>query len=454
MSSFIKQIKQFLIHYEAPIVYIIGLMLFAALVSRIKSGLQTTACADGRCLVVTAQSILNGISPYFEEIWRELGMIPLQSPSVSLIIMPVCFFSRVYQNLFFFFVPLLFYYAFVIMVFYYYGLHPKDYLKPRWSSIPIWIILVLVLSSSPLMLMLSAGQLSSITAAFLFAALLFPERDKSVNFLFLGLAAAIKYSLLTFQVPLLLLQKRFRLAITGFVLFAILVLSVGLWLDGIIPAFVEYVRMLLDDVQHGYNSYSKGGEPTFLYIGFFKFSILNFLFKAGIVAVYAFVLWKVYCRDKENKSSEYALHLSCAEWALFTVMTCLISYHRLHDGVIFMPFLGVLFLQQYKQNSSSDRIKSVLLLLFLLFWACPRKIILHIGEMIATNFPAGTKLVWYGSMKIEGGRLVSFPIYQCVILLMLILLSWIVFSDHQTKTADAAVHVSPSPSPAEGQKQS
>lgn len=443
MSSFLKQIRHLLIRYEAPLVYSIGLALSAVIAFRLKSSLKTAAFFDAQCVLKTAKCVMNGISPYHREVWTALHIpAPAHSPALSIIFMPVCLFSRVFQNLFFFFVPLLFFYAFVIMVFYYYGFHPKDYLKPRWSNLPVWFILMLVLISSPMMLMLSAGQISSMAAALLFAALLFPARDKSVNFILLGLAAALKYSMLTFQAPLLLLQKRFRLAFLGFALFAVLVLSVGFWLDGIISAFTEYLYMLLDDIQHGSsNSYQHGTDPTFIHIGFFTSDILNFLLKAGVIAAYVFALWKIYCRGRENKSSEPVLHLTCAEWGLFSVMTCIISYHRLHDGVIFMPFLGVLFLEQSKQafsgscrSSALSKVKAALLLFFLLFWACPRKIIFRIAEIIATKFPTGTEFFRYGSEKQDGGMLVTFPLLQCMIILMLLLLSWLVFSSHQTKT--------------------
>ena len=429
-SSFFKKIKHVLTKYETLIVYSIGLVLFAVAVSRIKSALETLASVDGQCWVKTARCILNGISPYHKEVYTALTIMPVQSPGVSVIFMPICTFSRVFQNLFFFFVPLLFYYGFVILVFYYYGFHPKDYLKPRWSNLPVWIVLMLVLISSPLMLMISSGQISSMATLFLFAALFFPAGDKSVNFIFLGLAAALKYSLLTFQVPVLLIQKRFRMAVAGFALFAVLVLSVGLWLDGIISAFVEYVQMLFKDVHSGINSYQNGGDPTFLYVGFFKYGILNNLFRVGILAAYAFALWRIYCRSKKD-GAESVMHLSCAEWGLFTAMTCVFSYHRIHDGVLFMPFLGVLFLEQCKQASSCKKVKSAFLLLFLLFWACPRKIILYFGQMITTFFPEGIPFIRYGSMNYNGGILVSFPIFQCMMLMMLFLLAWIVFSEHK-----------------------
>lgn len=442
MSSFIKQIKQLLMRYETPIVYSIGLVLSAVIAFRLNSSLKTAAFFDAQCVLKTAKCVMNGISPYHREVWTALHIpAPAHSPALSIIFMPICLFSRVFQNLFFFFVPLFFYYAFVVLVFYYYGFHPKDYLKPRWSNLPVWIVLMLVLISSPLMLMLSAGQISSMAAALLFAALLFPARDKSVNFIFLGLAAALKYSMLTFQVPLLLLQKRFLLAILGFVLFAVLVLSVGFWLNGIIPAFTEYLYMLADDIQHGSsNTYQHGTDPTFIHIGFFTSDILNFLLKIGVIAAYFFALWKIYCRGRKSKSSEPVLRLKCEEWGLFTVMTCIISYHRLHDGVIFMPFLGVLFLEQCNQafscscrSSALSKVKAAFLLFFLLFWACPRKIIFRIAGIIATSFPTGTEFFRYGSEKQDGGMLlVTFPLLQCIIILMLVFLSWLVFSNHQT----------------------
>ena len=182
---------------------------------------------DTRYFIETAKLILQGISPYHPETNPTRFPYPLQSPSMSLLSMPLCYTPELFQNLFFFVGNIVCFIALTVMVFNYYGFSPKKILEARWRNVPVWIMIVLIFVSSPFLALLRHGQNSCFAVFFLFLALLYPKRDKFFNIIYLGLAAAIKYSLLTMQVPVLIFQKRWRLCILSATLFFVMVLSVG-----------------------------------------------------------------------------------------------------------------------------------------------------------------------------------------------------------------------------------
>ena len=215
--------------------------------------------------------------------------------------------------------------------------------------------------------MLKHGQNSSCTALLLFIALFYPQMDNRGNIIFLSLAAAMKYSLLTMQVPILVLQKRLRLCIFSLLLFIVMVLAVGLWLDGIIPALMEYLNLLITDTQSGVNSYSDVNSYSFVHVGFFNSRFLNIFFKAFLFLLYMLTCIRIYFRTRTNLKETncyFPQKLTALEWGAFTTMTMAISYHRLYDCILFLPVLGVIFFKmiQKKEKSVIDYIYILLLL--------------------------------------------------------------------------------------------
>ena len=340
-----KSILKILLCYEKVGVRTIQAFLIFCILIRLVSAIKTAEYVDTRYFIETSKLILQGISPYHPETNPTKYIYPAQAPSMSLICMPLCIFPDIVQNLFFFFAGTIAFIVFTALVFNYFGFSIKKHISARWSNLPIWLTFTMICISSPFLMMLRHGQNSSLAALCLFIVLFYPSRDKGIiNIIMLGLAAALKYSLMTMEVPILVMQRRWRISILGFLLFVVLVLSVGLWLDGIVPAFREYVQLLLSDAQHGANSYANVNSFAFVHIGFFKSKIVNMLLQIIMIIMYFSVICGIWWNRRALGTKCFDA-LTAAEWALFTTMTLLISYHREYDGVLFMPFLGVVFLE-------------------------------------------------------------------------------------------------------------
>ncbi len=416
----------FFIKHEVAIARFIQILLCIFVIIRISMAWQKEGFGDTRYFVETAKLIISGISPYHPETNPTKYKYPLQSPSMSLLSMPLCFTSETFQNLFFFFGGIVAFFLFTFLVFNYFGIYPRELVKAKWENIPIWITLFLIFCSSPFLLMLKHGQNSSFTALFLFIALFYPQMDKKGNIIFLALSAAMKYSLLTMQVPILVLQKRLRLCIFSLSLFIVMILAVGLWLDGIIPALMEYVNLLITNTQSGANSYSDVNSHSFVHIGFFSNRYLNIFFKSFLLLLYMLTCLRIYFRARTNlndKNYYFPQKLTALEWGAFTTMTMAISYHRLYDCILFLPFLGVVFFKmiQKKEKSSIEYIYIILLFINLVFWATPQGMVFALESCVGEFFPKGKVLFLYSSYRVTGYTMM-FPITKLVVLGTTILL--------------------------------
>ena len=324
------------------------------------------------------------------------------------------------------------YFVFAILVFYSFGFKYKEYIKPRWYTLPALFSLTLVSISSPFLGMLRAGQNSSLAAVCLFIALLFPANDKISNIVWLSLSAAFKYSIMTFQIPILVLQRRLKMSVLAFFLFVVLCLSIGIWLDDLVKVFHEYVECVTKSTSYGGNSY---GESSFFFlnIGFIKSNMINRILRIFIYLSYIGVLLKIWKRSKNQGEKSFPMYLTSVDWGLFTVMTIFVSYHRIQDGVLFMPFLGVIVLELFQQciKHEGEDIKAIIqfsvALLILLFWAVPSSIVFYIGEKLGQVFPAGEKLFFYTTDQL-GGYSNIFPIMPCIMFFMIVFLLWLEFS--------------------------
>ncbi|MCR5380239.1 MAG: DUF2029 domain-containing protein [Lentisphaeria bacterium] len=423
-----ESLMNLFMRYERLAGRIIQVILGLFVLLRLKMALKTASFIDTRFFVETADFIRRGVSPYHsKEFLAIFPAPPLQSPSVSLLSMPLCILSKNIQNAIFFGGGIIAFAVFVVMVFHYYGYHWRDYVKPQWGNLPIWVTMALIGVSSPFLMMLRHGQNASISSLLLFAVIFYPIRDNGINNLLLGLAAAMKYSLLTLQVPVLLLQKRWKMGVVAFVLFALMVLSVGLWLDGPISALLEYVRMVMEDTHDGSNSYAKASGFSMINIGFIKFDIINKLMLLTTAGMYCLALWRIKCRH--GQGGWFPMHLGSASWGLFTIITMMVSYHRVYDGVLFMPFLGVIFLEEWQalcKHEQTCRLMSILktacLLMLLLFWAIPQSLVFSVESWIGKHIPMGEKIFYY--TKFEHNTMM-FPLVNLVVITMFCLFYWI-----------------------------
>ena len=411
--------KKFLLRYESFLSGAVKLLLALLVLVRICMAWPETPPVDTRYFVETSKLVLQGLSPYRSDTNTTIYKYPLQAPSMSLICMPLCFIPEKGQNILFFACGVLTFFGFTALVFHYFGYDPRVWLRNRWRHLPVWIAVSMICISSPFMLMLRHGQNASVAALLLFAALFYPARDKGANILLLGFSASMKYSLLTMQAPVLLIQKRWRLGVMGFCLFAVMVLSVGLWLDGIIPTLRDYILLLANDISRGANSYSNMNSFQFVHVGFFRCDLVNKLMKVLMLALYAAVLVRIVLRIRKKGTPAAAERLTAVEWGAFTMTTMAISYHRAYDGVLFLPFLGVMAVDAFgrlhdRQRSSGMRLVCALLLLAaLIFWAVPQGLVFSLENDLGTALPMGEKLFLYAH---AGPKRNLFPLYKIVTL--------------------------------------
>lgn len=430
MSNIPKIIKR----YETICCSVCQFMLCALILLRLAMAYRTALFTDTRFFVETANWVRQGLCPYKPEVFlTKFGAAPLQSPSMSLLSMPLCFCSITFQNVVFFILGTLAYFAFAVLVFNYFGFNYKEYIKPRWHNLPVLFVLTLVCIASPFLGMLRAGQNSSLAAVCLFIAILYPANDKISNIVWLGLSAAFKYSVMTFQIPILVLQRRLKMSVLAFVLFIVLCLSIGIWLDNLVIVFHEYVECVTKSTSYGGNSYGEGSF-FFLSIGFLKSNMINRILRIFICLSYMGVLLKIWKRNKAKGEKGFPMHLTAVDWGLFTFMTIFFSYHRIQDGVLFMPFLGVIVMELYQNcmlkkqfNDRKSVFQLLLAFLFLLFWMVPSSIVFAVGSKIGRMIPAGEKFVYYSTDKL-GGFSNIFPIMPFVMLTMIVYCIWLEFS--------------------------
>ena len=418
--------------HEHIICRTIQILLLTIVIIRLIGVYKKTEFWDLNIYIHTAEQVMNGILPYDMNLYKLFSEYPpIQSPAVSLVLMPLLWIPQNYLCNLYFCGTIIAFFAYVIMVFHYYGHSPKDYLKAKWHNIPLWLILLFIFISSPFLTTLWFGQNGCFVVLCLFGVLFYTDQDKICNIFLLAFAAALKYSLLTFLVPVLVFQKRLRMSILAFILFCIMVLSVGLWLNGILPTFLEYIRMLIEDTQNGPNSY-RNPNCSYLFIGFFKINALNILLKLMTIVLYGVVLLRSWYRGKMSGKG-FPMRLSATTWGLFASMTLFISYHRVQDGILFMPFLGIIFIElllKIYQNKYNKRtiIEAVIVFCYIVFWTLPNSLIRYFGAVLGKYVMMGEKLFIYSNYNDDN----LFPLLGIVMFSMICFLAWLEFTQPST----------------------
>ena len=409
------QLKKILLQYEHLLLRSVQLILLLFIVARwIKIAIDANFM-DYTIYIQTAKLIRMGISPYEKEVYDlYFRLPPLQPPSMSLLFMLPSFWAESgFIRYGYFIASIIAFLALIIIIFNYYGYRINDYLKPKWKNLPIWFVLMLVCVSNPFLHALFIGQSNCFAIMFLFSALLFPKHDKYLNIFCLGMAAAVKYSIMTFLAPVLIFQKRLKMSILGFIFFMAMVLTVGFWLKGPILSFMDYLKLVSYDIKYGANSYENNAYE-YICLGFFRIPIINTIFKVLILISYCWILYKKFFKNKDANS---IYHFTAVEYCLLSSMTLCISYHRLHDGILFLPFLAVIVLDSYYRMSIKN-IYSVLTMIvsfsFFMFWCIPYNATKFAAEKIGELYPSGANFLYYAK-----GDIKIFPLLPIVMLFMI-----------------------------------
>ncbi|MDD4817825.1 MAG: glycosyltransferase family 87 protein [Victivallaceae bacterium] len=348
--------------------------------------------------------------------------------------MPLILSPVVLRGLFFLGLNIATFIALVYIVFRHYQLIPESPWRPKFKNLPYWCVWFAFLQSSPFLMTLRHGQVSSISTFLLFMVLFYPTRNR-FNWIWLGLAAAVKYSMLTIIVPILLLQKRWLMGAAALVLFMILVLLPGLWLDGIFATFADYVTMVLNDCKNGANSYHTGLSYSLLNFGFIRCEWFNLLVRALAVSAGGWILWRSRVRLTAQDRGFVPTELKIEEWAYLLSLTLWVSYHRTHDGVIFLPFLGAILLQSLRELHavaySSRRIKCNIVISsgLLLFWMIPSSVLYSLSSQFGKAYPALENWVYYGALQSYS---MIFPFEKIIFTLMMVYFAYLALSRRNT----------------------
>ncbi len=405
-------------YLEKVCIYALQSFLVIIIIARLWMAWRNASFNDTYCFLETAKLISKGISPYSSYAEYHFA-IPLQSPGISLLIMPFVGLPTSMVHALFFLLGIVSYYLLIVLIFRQYGFHVQKLFTPKWRNLAGCVVLALVCIPSPFLTMIRQGQVSSLAAVCLFAVIFQPKYDKSLNILLLGLSAAIKYSIMTLQVPVLLLQKRLKMGILSFLLFIFLILAVGFWLDGVISSFLEYVHMVLESTRTGLNSYHNISY-NLVSSGFCKNVLFNNLTKWGSVILYLIVLKYMIVEVMDNKNDNM-LNLSASEWAFFTIMTMFVTYHRVYDCIIFIPFLGIVCLEKFVDIVEKYSFKKVIplscLLILLLFWNIPESFLFRWESWLGKSFPV---IESYFYCSEYGKNVKMFPLLPFVMMFMVL----------------------------------
>ncbi|MBO4633425.1 MAG: hypothetical protein J5858_16030 [Lentisphaeria bacterium] len=180
------------------------------------------------------------------------------------------------------------------------------------------------------------------------------------------------------------------------------------------------------NTKNGNNSYI-GSSYNMVNIGFFQQAFINIAVKVLLILLYLLTLYKIWLRGRKE-SGEAKWHdvfpsrLTALEWASFTVLTLVISYHRAYDCFLFLPFIGVLFIDLFRKISaqgkfkSMDCIVSLFLVFLLLFWAVPPSIVFRFEAFLGNLFPAGEKVFVYSSYEFMHYDKTMFPLTKIIML--------------------------------------
>lgn len=426
-------IHKILFKYEKIGVRLSQLLLTLLIIIRVRKVIIHTFLIDFKCYVTTAKLIREGISPYSQEIAKANSIqLSIQPPSMSLLLMPWLEIPPSILSQLYVFFCIAVYFLFVLMVFNYYGFGPTKVLSPKWRNLPALVSMTMVCISFPFFMMLKCGQISAITAFLLFFVLFYPKNDRLFNIFMLALSAATKYSLLTFSVPIMLLQKRWKTGIMAFTLFALLILSVGLWLDGIVQSFHEYISLLAYSTRNSI-SYELGHDESFIHIGFFKANWINCILTLGLLTSFIGLLKKLTKRQDGCFNLSFPMRLTAIEWGIVSLCTLLFSYHRLYDGILVMPFLGVALVESFNlvliKKNKTEFGKFFCLLCLMFFWASPQKYINILFSKIGSQFPYCENILYYSSTRVNESLVKNIiPGYGIMMVAMLCVFLWIEFT--------------------------
>lgn len=235
------------------------------------------------------------------------------------------------------------------------------------------ILIFTFFNASPVLKTLRLGQ-STALIAFCLIAMLFYHRA-FFRYVLFGTAAVMKYSLLTIWAPLFFFKKYYKLCFFSFLFFILAGLCPVFFYHDIFALVNAYLYELSRQTSGaGSNTYIISGFDM-LHLDFIKNSIIEMSLKS------LFIFGGVWLFIREIRQPQVSVNL------LFSAscLTMLISYHRLHDLIIVLPFLSLFsYVFFVKKQYGLLAICSF----FYIYFLIPESIIFRISSLL------GTKLIF------------------------------------------------------------
>lgn len=318
-------------HHRTSIQLAVGIMLLAATLLRLGSIFQNTVFIDYLAYCDTTQAIMAGLNPYDLQNLRyhDWGEVPIVYPGY------VFFFQLIAGNpqrfqLLYLLIAIIALFAALTLLLIRTGLRDAPYsLRTARGFLVYSVVLFAFFNASPTLATLRQGQTTAIIF-FCFLMLLMCRRNVS-RYLLFGTAAVMKYSLLTIWAPLLFFKKFYTICVMGFLFFIAAGLYSAVYYPDIVALTTAYLHEVTQSTRGGLNTYAVSGY-NMLHLDFIKNSgvatTLKIAFMIGGVALFL----------NERTAQRISLNLLFSA----TCLTMLISYHRVYDVIILLPFLSLL----------------------------------------------------------------------------------------------------------------
>jgi hypothetical protein len=401
------------------------LFLLAGIVSIFPSKIASrkTSLCDFVAYVDGTQALMQGKSPYKKEnlhLTLELFQsdegvpVPSLAPAQATLLMPFALLDiitarRIYSLLNITAAFLLFF----LMMKKSQLLTGFSLTEPSHKNLLIALSFLFYMRTTPLEVALNAGQVTIF--AYLFFLYALTTSNTFAKILSLSLACALKYSLFPFLFIYMVNRKEIKALLYAGILFGLLSIVPLFFGYPLSDLFSEYSSLIYNKtmVDGGFDTYSSSHSYSFLQFEFFKISPINILGKAIFALIGILVLF----HERKNKE------VSIPGIFVLTCVTMEISYHRIHDLVLAMCCLSLLFLHYLSQKKTTP---AVVTALFLIVFAPSQHFFLHticpfIGSFIGENN-------WiYLAMKDPEPYI--FPAYGVLMTLLTLYAKWRYYKD-------------------------
>ncbi len=328
-----------------------------------------------------SKAILNGANPYLQENlslndWGD--SIPIIYPAFAIVFAPYLFTEPNISKIVFLSINI---FAVFLIFFIVLNLLQIKIISKFWEtdvSLMRYFFFILFLNSSPVLMALRLGQITSIAVLLIF--LMFKNFSWKVKSIFLAWATLLKYSLFPVLGLMILSKKKFKLAIFSIIIFIVISFTPVFFGHNLVEIYRNYADLLIKGMTgNGVNSFVTSGQDL-LTFSFFRIEQINFYGKIFFVMIF---LFSFYHNRKQKKIGLKFL-------LMLINITMVISYHRLHDLLFAVPvMISILFCLWERR----EYLQFGFLSLFMSFLIIPLSIIHNISNILG-SFIEGNSYIY------------------------------------------------------------